>query len=87
MKAMLDETATDIMGLLLRVVGVQGIQNRQAIFYRCIFLKFTLKSLQSKLYGSVCRMAPSPGHTHMAVLRLGLQQKWSGEFLRNSFKI
>ena len=37
MKAMLNETAVHIMGLLMRVAGVKHIQNRQAIFYRRIF--------------------------------------------------
>jgi hypothetical protein len=38
MKAMLNETAVHIMGLLMKVVGIWLIQNRQAIFYRRIFL-------------------------------------------------
>jgi hypothetical protein len=38
MKAMLNETVVHIMGLLPEGSWVQPIQNRQAIFYRCIFL-------------------------------------------------
>jgi hypothetical protein len=37
MKAMLNETAVHIMGLLMSVVGVQRIQNRQAVFTGVFF--------------------------------------------------